>query len=747
MNILHLRSPRSKVLLFGFILLLLIGISSTFLSWSSLPGSVYASEDISLLNLVKPKVGSGDKQVQIINTAAHDPLCVYVKDAEGNPLAGKKVYFFVIGKPQAKKKNGLDKEFQYLSTPVAESDSKGKACTGFNFGSNPGKYTIIATTENMAEMAKKPVTFHLTANHPRWLFFLAFMVLGGLGMFIYGMDIMGDGLQKWAGDRMRTILGALTRNRVLGLAAGLVVTAIIQSSSATTVMLVGFVNAGLMNLAQSMGVILGADIGTTVTAQLIAFKVTDYALLMVGLGFILIFFTKKPNLNYLGKILLGFGLLFYGLKVMSDTLKPLRSYPPFLNVIASVGNPFVGLLIATVFTAIIQSSSAMTGIVITLAWQGLIGLQEAIPLLFGANLGTCVTAALASIGTIRDSKRVALAHTIFKLAGIVIFLPWYRTFGHLIATVSIKYFGADITGPAEVLQGAGDLTAMSFRQLYGFLSHNWGPVQLAISSLPRAVANAHTSFNVIMALIFLPITGIFATMIIKILPAKKAKEERFQPKYLTSDLTATPELALEQTEKEMGRLADIATYMGSNITEAFKRKDQAFVETLIQENNKVDILVKAIRPYLAEIGSRSITESQSQRAVMLMNITNEYGEIGRTVSQDILPSTAEFIENNLFFSPAGWSQLQDFDAKVAQNVKDAGQAFKEGDTKLAEEITERKPMMVRLEKEYTRAHFERLSKGLSESVETSTLHMEVISGLRRVNSYATNIAYALLGQV
>jgi phosphate:Na+ symporter len=333
----------------------------------------------------------------------------------------------------------------------------------------------------------------------------------------------------------------------------------------------------------------------------------------------------------------------------------------------------------------------------------ILGLVAAIPIIYGANIGTTITAALAAIGTSRDAKRVAIAHTMFKVAGVIIFM-------FLIGPLS-----------SVVLKIGGTIN--------------------------RQIANAHTVFNVVMALLFLPFTQFFGALIMKILPVEPEKEEAFKPKYLASDLTRTPGIALDQTKKEIARMAEIAVGLSDNTIEVFKRKDPALVDALKEENRKITILEAAIRPYLAEIGSQELSESNAAYAVMLLNISNEYREMGNTIAQDILPLTRNFIENNLFFSPEGWGQLQEFQASVAADVRDATKAFVENDTKLAEEVTQRKPALVRLEKKLTKEHFERLSKGMSESVETSTLHMGLMGGLRRVNSYATNIAYAVLGQV
>jgi len=638
---------------------------------------------------------------------------------DGRPLAGETVTFWITQDPA--KPSKLKKEQTEPSTFLPEgpvppegireigvtTSADGVASIRYRLGSKAGSYEVTASVEGLSG---KPALFVIESGR---LMILVITLLGGLGMFIFGMNLMGDSLQTWAGDRMRAILGFFTRNRVVALISGIIITFVLQSSSACTVLLVGFVNSGLMTLTQTIGVILGADIGTTLTVQLIAFDVGQFALAFVFVGFVLIFFTKKEGLNYLGRVLIGFGLLFYGLKVMGGSMKPLSHYAPFTEILAkSTASPLTGLLASTILTAIIQSSAATIAIAIGLAMQvvpgpngpePLLTIQQAIPIIFGANIGTCATAVLASFGTSRNAKRVALAHTMFKICGVIIFMFLLTPLASAVASIG--------------------------------------------GSINRQIANAHTIFNVAMALLFLPFTQFFGILIMKILPDRKEKEAVFGPLYLASDLTRTPALALAQTKKEIERLADIAVNMSDNVIEAFRRKDQNFVDGLCADFQKIEILESAIRPYLAEIGGEQLGPDVNQTAVMLINISNEYLQLGRVISQDILPLAHTFIARNLFFSPEGWEQLQEYAGKVAHNLREATAAFKENDRALAEQIAQTKPAMVRMEKEYTKEHFERLRKGMSESVETSTLHMGLLAGLRRVNSGATNIAYAVLGQV
>ncbi len=632
---------------------------------------------------------------------------------EGQPVSGQRVNFWITqdpSKPSKLKKETTTPGTFYLESLIPEggvrehqvvSDEAGIAEVRYRLGSKSGHNEITASVDGLCG---QPAIFTVEAGQ---MPIIVITLLGGLGMFIFGMNLMGDSLQTWAGERMRSILSFFTRNRVVALISGILITFVLQSSSACTVLLVGFVNSGLMTLAQSIGVILGADIGTTLTVQLIAFDVGQFALAFVFLGFVFIFFTKKESLNYLGRVLIGFGLLFYGLKVMGGSMSPLSKYEPFISILRdSTSSPLMGLLASTALTAVIQSSAATIAIAIGLAMQlgpdgaPLLGIEQTIPIIFGANIGTCATAVLASFGTSRNAKRVALAHTLFKVCGVIIFMF--------------------LLGPlSDVVRSLG-------------------------GTINRQIANAHTIFNVAMALLFLPLSAFFGKLILLILPEREEKAEVFGPIYLASDLTRHPAIAIEQTKKELERMAEIASGMCGSVIEAFRRKDPEFVDSAIGEFKKIEILEGAIRPYLAEIGGVEMGPEVTKAAVALMNISNEYLQMGRVISQDLLPLAEPFIAHNLFFSPEGWGQLQDYGEKVTRNVHDATAAFRENNLVLAGEITERKPTMIRLEKQYTRDHFERLRQGHSEAVETSTLHMGLISGLRRVNSSATNIAYDLL---
>jgi len=347
------------------------------------------------------------------------------------------------------------------------------------------------------------------------LFLIVTGLLGGMGMFLYGMEMMSDGMKMTAGDSMRAILEKLTSNRFIAVFIGAFVTMVIQSSSATTVMLVSFVNSGLLNFAQALGVVLGSNIGSTVTAQIVAFKVTDYALLLIAAGSGMSLFAKKDTVKHLGFVILGFGLLFYGMKVMSDTMKPLRTDPTFNSILTSFENPFLGIIAGAVFTALIQSSSATTGIVITLASSGSITLEAGIPLILGANIGTCVTAILAGLNASRDAKRVAIGHVTFNIIGVLLFCFWIPYFADFIAQTS--------------------------------------------DNVPRQIANAHTIFNIMATIIFIPFTPFISKTIIRYFPDKEELRNIEQPAILNLDekVLDQPGAAINSAQAEIGGVKGI----------------------------------------------------------------------------------------------------------------------------------------------------------------------------------------------
>jgi len=560
-------------------------------------------------------------------------------------------------------------------------------------------------------------------------------VAGGLAFFLYGMEKMSTGMKSTAGNKMRSILASLTKNRVIALIVGTFVTVVIQSSSATTVMLVSFVQAGLLNLGQCMGIILGADIGTTITAQMIAFKLTDYALLIVAIGFLFKMLAKTKKLKDIGDIILGFGILFFGIKLMSDVMEPLRTYAPFIDLMKDLENPFMGILIGAGFTALVQSSSATTGVLIVLAQQGLISLEAGIPVIFGANIGTCVTAALAVIGASREAKRVAIAHVMFKIAGVCLFIFWIPQFADIIKSLAAKFD----------------------------------------SGTARQIANAHTIFNVSIGLIFLPFISFFSKIIYYIFPKEK-KKKKFEiiTFHIDDAMLETPSLAIDLVRSEISRMANLLGRMLNAIIIPFvsdkkfiakqadrdedarllikeiPTRDQVFPELSLLEGinlreNKIDFLEEKITAYLARIARRNISKEQAMEVFGMVSIVKDMESIGDIIHRNMIPLIAKKKRLHYDFCDEGKEELLIYQGKVLKQINLIRKAFGSTDLKIAYHIIKKERKYLDLEARYRAAHLERIISKKQDSIGTSRVHMELMDLMKQVLLYSANIAQTYIG--
>ena len=542
--------------------------------------------------------------------------------------------------------------------------------------------------------------------------FVIMNLLGGLALFLYGMEKMSEGMKKSAGDKMRTVLSALTNNRVIAMIVGAFVTMIIQSSSATTVMLVSFVQAELMTFAQSLGVILGADIGTTITAQLIAFKLTNYAILMIAVGFGITMFGRKDSHRHVGEAILGFGILFFGMKQMSAAMVDLRDYAPLRDALKGMENPLLGLLVGTLFTALIQSSSAFTGIVITLSLQGFLTLEAGIPLIFGANIGTCITAGLASIGTTREAKRVALAHVLFKIGGVALFFLWIPTFASFIEKVSV---GADV---------------------------------------PRQIANAHTIFNVSMALVFLPFTVLFAKYIYKIFPDKE-EEAGLKPTtwHLDDSQISHPAFAIELAQTEISRMSKIIGRMFRSIIHPFTTddpgEDEIYPQLTIHEGidmreEKIDFLDEKVVNYLVQIGRQELSNQQMSEVYAMISIANDLENIGDIIHRNMIPLAEKRLQLGSDFSEEGKEELISYHVKVSKQMSRLREALGEMDPAMAKKILQKEEKYGIMESDFRKQHVMRLRQEKEASLETHEVHVEFMDLLKQVGVHLANIAKTIM---
>ncbi|HEX2396151.1 MAG TPA: Na/Pi cotransporter family protein [Bacteroidales bacterium] len=532
-------------------------------------------------------------------------------------------------------------------------------------------------------------------------------MIGGLGLFLMGIKMMSESLTKSTGDKIRDLLARLTHNNVVAFFIGIITTMIFQSSSATTVMLVSFVNSRLLKFRDTVAIIFGAAIGATVTIQLIAFRFTDYSLTIIALGFILYVISQKQNLRSISITILGFGILFLGMHLMSESIDPLKNEQWFSQAMLNLENPAPGILTGAALTALIQSSSAFIGILIVLSGQGLISLDAAVPLIIGANIGTAVTAIIASASGSRESKQVALAHTLFKVVGafiIVWFIPAFIDF-------------------IESLTLAGNSPA-------------------------RQIANAHTVFNTIIALLFLPFTNLFSRLVQKLLPYREEKHAAPSTWYIDHNMLHNPSLALSLARQELMRMMEIAQRMTEEIIVPFMEKKCEILQKIRDREKEMNFLRDAINRYLVQIIRQDVTSHQVEEAYQMMYAVDEYEQIGDVLSVNLMDKAEKWCVNNYNFSEEGKKELQDFHQKTMSILYQSFSTFSRGNKH--EAVVDAKKSKVNYNHfrqeffELEKQHYNRLKMDVEESVESSRTHMELIGSLKVIGSHATNIARIIL---
>ncbi len=451
-------------------------------------------------------------------------------------------------------------------------------------------------------------------------------LLGGLALFLTGLEQLSDGLKQAAGQTLQTLLERLTRNRVAGAFTGALVTGVLNSSSVTTVLVVGFVTAGVMSLQQSVGVIMGANVGSTVTAQILAFDISAYALAPVAIGFFMLFAGRRERVRHIGMMLMGLGLVFFGMGLMSDAMKPLRSYPPFIELLAGMERPLLGVLSGALFTALVQSSAATVGIAIALASEGLLSLTGGITLALGANVGTCATALLAALGKPVAAVRASVVHLSFNVMGVALWLP-------LISLLAA--FATRISPEAPELAGTAR----------------------AAVEVPRQLANANTLFNVVNTMLFLPFTAFFARLAEWLVKEKPpARGLLIEPRFLDEAAVAAPSLAVANARRETGRLAEIGQQMFADLAPAVRARSAEAFEDLRRRAEEVAVLEAAILRYLGLLRRGHLTERESVQIQTLMEslvnleslaavIARDFGDIVRKLDAHRTPAkTAEVLE-------------------------------------------------------------------------------------------------------
>lgn len=533
---------------------------------------------------------------------------------------------------------------------------------------------------------------------------MLFQFLGGLGIFLYGINKMGNGLQKSAGEKLRDILDRFTSNPIMGVLTGIVVTGLIQSSSATTVITVGLVSAGFMTLRQAIGVIMGANIGTTVTAFIIGIDIGEFSLPIIAVGAVLIFFFKNKKINNFGQIVFGFGALFYGLELMSEGMKPLRSLEAFHELTVNMSElPILGVIIGTVFTFIVQSSSATVGILQGIYAKGLIELKAALPVLFGDNIGTTITAILASIGASVTAKRAAATHVLFNVIGTIIFMIFLQPFTALVA---------------------------------------WIQESLALNP-KMAIAFAHGIFNSTNTVIQLPFIGVLAFVVTKLIPGEDTFIE-YKPKHLDPlFIRQSPSIALGQAKEEVVRMGHFAVkgLMESNLY--LETKLQKHSETATQIEDVINNLDGKITEYLTALASSSLSENESAEHAVLVDTVRDIERIGDHY-ENILELVDFQIANKVEFSEQATKELKEMFLLTISTVKEAIESLEKKDKELAKRVVEKEEEIDKMERKLRKQHIHRLNEKLC-SAKGGIVFVDIISNLERIGDHAVNIAESVLG--
>ena len=521
-------------------------------------------------------------------------------------------------------------------------------------------------------------------------------LFSGLALFLFGMEFMGDGLENAAGSRLKSFFDKAITNPFKGALVGTIVTAIIQSSSATTVMVVGFVNAGLMSLYQAVGVIMGANIGTTITGQLITFKIDDYIPLFIIIGAALILFMKQQSRKEIGKIIFGFGLLFMGLSTMKESMSPIAETTFFQDLIMALeGNMFLGILVGAIMTAVVQSSSASTAILLSLAATGAISLQVAIPILFGNNIGTCVTALLSSLNANKVAKKAAFIHLAFNLVGTLIFLPFINLLSQIVVAV-----GGDID---------------------------------------RQIANAHTIFNIVNAALLLPFAGLFVKLANLALKDKESETtiNRLDPRFLES-----PAIAFEQAFQESLTMFELAKENVTLATNALIESDLSQTKKIYENEAEINRLERDLSTFLVSISSHDITEVDTNRIASMIKIVNDIERIGDH-SKNIAELAQEVSTGKLTFTKDALEELKLIYNYTIESIKSSYTSYKTNNREKANDTMIFEENIDRLEELLRDKHIQRLSQNKCNA-HSGAVFLDAISNFERIGDHSINIAEYVL---
>ncbi len=546
---------------------------------------------------------------------------------------------------------------------------------------------------------------------------ILFSFVGGLGLFLFGLRFMSDGLQSVAGDRMRTIIEKGTRSPLRGVFTGLLVTSLIQSSSGTTVLTVGLVNAQMLTLRQAIGVIMGANIGTTVTAYLIGFNLQDYALPIVGLGALIYLFAKVKRTQMIGQTLFGFGVLFFGLNLMGTGMAPLKDVAFFTSLMTSIeNNTIVGVAIGALITLVVQSSSAAIGVLQQLAYQGAITYQQAVPILFGDNIGTTITALLASIGTSVAARRTALTHTLFNVIGTMIFLPLF------------------VMGYFEKLVAL--FTNYLFVFLPGFVG-TWETLNIKLQ-----IAQTHAVFNISNTMIQLPFVAVLACIVTQLIPGREEELDPYRPKFIDRRFLSNPSLALAQAKRETLHMASMAFEAFNNAIDHFYNPREETLEKSIALEAGIDRLEREITDFVVVASRKQLSAAESVSANIILQSLNDIERIGDHC-ENIIEQADYAQKNQVNFSGEAKEEMQNIIEITKQSLILAYQTLEHHDVSAARQVLPLEEKIDELQENYRKNHIRRLNEGICNG-SNGAVFLDMLTNLERIGDHCRNIAQYIL---
>ncbi|POP34128.1 DUF47 domain-containing protein [Lactonifactor longoviformis] len=532
---------------------------------------------------------------------------------------------------------------------------------------------------------------------------LLLTLLGGLGLFLFGMNFMSQGLQKAAGAKLRNILEAMTKNKMIAVFFGALFTAIIQSSGATTVMVVSFVNAGIMSLAQSVGIIFGANIGTTITSQLVAFNLTGVAPFILFVGAVFMMFGRKPMVKKIGEVILGFGALFMGISMMKDAMAGLRQYQTVLQVLGSLDNPLLGILLGTVLTVIVQSSSVTVSILLLMASQGLVGLPVCFYVILGCNIGSCTPAVLACLEAKKDAQRAALIHVLFNVFGMIII---------------------------------GGLLVFGMQYFEPFI------LKISGSDVGRCVANADTFYKTFQTLLFLPLSTQFVKLTKRLIPGEDKESEGYQLLYIGKQNIFSPSTAVVETTQEIERMAVLTKGNLSLSMEAFFDGNEDKISRVYETEKQIDFLSREITDYLVRINQLQLPVADAERIGGLFHVVSDIERIGDH-AENIADAAVKCREDGITFTEKGEKEILVMHGKAMEILEKSMEMFTSLDPRNLPDILELEDSIDHMERELQENHVRRMAKGTCSPM-AGIIFTDLVTGLERVADHATNIAFSIL---